>query len=163
MIFNSLEFLFFLPIAFMLYWFACRKSCWQNAFLLLSSLAFYGWWNWKLLGLIVAIIAVTYVGGILIERTSSRKAAKAICATVVTLCLLNLGVFKYYDFFADNLVGILNKFGMDASFTTLNLVLPIGISFYTLQAVSYVIDVYRGSIRASHSPVDYATYISFFP
>lgn len=163
MIFNSLEFLFFLPIAFMLYWFACRKSCWQNAFLLLSSLAFYGWWNWKLLGLIVAIVAVTYVGGILIERTSSRKAAKAICATVVTLCLLNLGVFKYYDFFADNLVGILNKFGMDASFTTLNLVLPIGISFYTLQAVSYVIDVYRGSIRASHSPVDYATYISFFP
>ncbi len=147
----------------MLYWFACRKSCWQNAFLLLSSLAFYGWWNWKLLGLIVAIVAVTYVGGILIERTSSRKAAKAICATVVTLCLLNLGVFKYYNFFADNLVGILNKFGIDASFTTLNLVLPIGISFYTLQAVSYVIDVYRGSIRASHSPVDYATYISFFP
>ena len=121
---------------------------------------FYGWWNWKFLILIAITTVFSFVAGRLIENTKSQKKRLAINAVNIVLNLGILAAYKYYDFFASELCHLLN---IPPNGVVLNLILPVGISFYTFQALSYSIDVYRGKMAASHDLVEFAAYISFFP
>ena len=165
MLFNSIEFLLFLPIVFLLYWFAFRERKWQNLFVVIASYVFYGWWDWRFLLLIAFTSFCSYLSGILLEETEgNRRKQKLISASNIIVNLLILGIFKYYNFFLDNLQILLGGvFPTSLDWPTLNIILPVGISFYTFQALSYTIDVYRKSIRATHDPIEFFAYISFFP
>ena len=164
MLFNSFEFLFFLPVVFLLYWFVFRRLKAQNAFVVVSSYVFYGWWDWRFLILIAITTICSFISGILIERyNESRKVKLAILWTNVLLNLGILGIFKYYNFFAQSFVELFAPLGIQFDDVTLDLILPVGISFYTFQALSYSIDVYRKSIPATHNVVAFFAFISFFP
>lgn len=163
MIFHSFEFLVFMPVVFVLYYAFAKKVQWQNALVVASSMVFYGWWNWKLLSLILSVTAVSFVSGLLIERFSdNRRKAKAVCTIAVLLILSTLGIFKYFNFFVDNFAMLLELFGFYPDKVTLHLVLPVGISFYTFQTVAYIVDVYRKDITASRDIVSFTAFISFF-
>lgn len=162
MLFNSFEYLIFLPLVFMLYWFAFKKNIrMQNLFVLVASYVFYGWWNWTFLLLIAFTSLCSFVSGIAIERY--RAKARLISGLNIIVNLGILGVYKYYDFFVDNAVQLLTMFGIQANVTSLNLILPVGISFYTFQALGYSIDVYRQKTRATHDPIQFFAFLSFFP
>ena len=163
MLFNSFEFALFLPLVFMLYWFVFRTRRWQNAFVVMASYVFYGWWDWRFLLLIAFTSACSYLSGLMIERTADKATRRWISAANIIVNLLVLGVFKYYNFFSENISALFSLAGYDLDWATLNVVLPVGISFYTFQALSYSIDVYRGNIRATHDPMEFFAYISFFP
>ena len=161
MIFNSLEFLIFFPIVLLGYFLLPKRMKW--VFLLAASYFFYMIWNPPLIFLILFTTLVSYVGGIRIERSESKSVRKFwLIATLVT----SLGVlffFKYFNFLADSAVSFVNLFGADADFVALRLILPVGISFYTFQTLSYVIDVYRGDIKSETHFGWYALFVSFFP
>lgn len=164
MLFNSLEFLVFLPVVFLLYWFVFRTRRWQNLLIVVASYVFYGWWDWRFLLLIALTSFCSFGSGLLLERhKGNRKAQRAVSAFNIVLNLGILGVFKYYNFFVENLDALLGALGFHFDWVTMNIILPVGISFYTFQALSYTIDVYRGSIRATHDIVEFFAYISFFP
>lgn len=164
MLFNSVRFLFFLPVVFLLYWFVFRTRKWQNLLIVLASYFFYGCWNWRFLILIAITSFCSYWSGLLIARyDGSRQIQKMLAASNIVLNLLILGVFKYYNFFADNLADLFAMVGYELDWVTLDVILPVGISFYTFQALSYTIDVYRGSIRPTHDIVEFFAFISFFP
>ena len=161
MIFNSLEFLIFFPIVLLGYFLLPKRMKW--VFLLAASYFFYMIWNPPLIFLILFTTLVSYIGGIRIERSEKKSVRKFwLIATLVT----SLGVlffFKYFNFLADSAVSLANLFGADADFVALRLILPVGISFYTFQTLSYVIDVYRGDIKAETHFGWYALFVSFFP
>ena len=162
--FNSFEFLLFLPIVFMLYWQGFRSIRWQNLLIVVSSYVFYGWWDIRFLLLIALTSLMSYTSGVLIERNhGNRRKQRLFCSTNIVANLLILIVFKYYNFFAENLSILLQAIGIHADWITLKLVLPVGISFYTFQAISYTIDVYRREVAATHDMVAFFAYISFFP
>ena len=164
MLFNSIEFLIFLPIVFILYWFVFRPRRWQNLLIVVASYVFYGWWDWRFLLLITLTAACSFGSGLLIEHYhDSRKLQRIISAANIMLNLGILGVFKYYNFFVENLNALLGTFGYQLDWATMHIILPVGISFYTFQALSYTIDAYRGSVRATHDPIEFFAYISFFP
>ncbi len=166
MLFNSLEFLLFLPIVFLLYWFVFKPLRWQNLFVVVASYVFYGWWDYRFLMLIALTTLLSYISGLLIERyeyNEGRKWQKAISAANIVLNLSILGVFKYYNFFADSLANLLLAFGIQTDWVTLDILLPVGISFYTFQALSYSIDVYQKKLPACRDIVAFFAYISFFP
>lgn len=161
--FNSIEFFLFLSIVYLVYWCLLRSSVRrQNVFVIVASYVFYGWWNWRLLGLIVFTSFLGWGGGLLTERVEKKK-AKWLVGLNVAINLGILAVFKYYNFFAENLVALGESFGVNINISTLNLLLPVGISFYTFQTLSYVIDVYRGQIKATRDVVAFFAYVSFFP
>ena len=161
MSFNSLAFIFFLPIVFLLYWQVFRFRRWQNGLVVVASYVFYGWWDWRFLGLIAFTSLLSYAGGLLTEHyNGQRRLQRAVCTVCIIVNLLILGLFKYFNFFADSFCALI---GCQAGWSTLNVVLPVGISFYTFQALSYTIDVYRGQVRASRDVVEFLAYISFFP
>lgn len=162
MLFNSIEFAIFLPIAFLLYWFVFNRSLkLQNLFIVAVSYVFYGWWDWRFLFLIAFTSFCSWGSGLLIERYNSNpKKAKTISALNIVLNLLILGVFKYYDFFAKEFAEL---FGLSSDGILLNIILPVGISFYTFQALSYSIDVYRGKLKPTHDIVQFFAFVSFFP
>ena len=161
MIFNSLEFLVFFPLVLLGYFLLPKRFKW--VFLLAASYFFYMIWNPPLIFLILFTTAVSFVGGIRIERSNSKAVRRFwLIATLVT----SLGVlffFKYFNFLADSAVSLVNLFGGEADFVALRLILPVGISFYTFQTLSYVIDVYRGDIGAERHFGWYALFVSFFP
>lgn len=161
--FNSLEYVLFPPIVFLLYWFVFRRNKWQNVLLLAASYFFYGYWNWRFLILICTTTVVSYVCGLIIERSPTVRQKKIANVVNIVVNLAILGTFKYYNFFAESLQDLFAVFGITLDWPTLNIVLPVGISFYTFQALSYTIDVYKEKIRASHNLITYATYIAFFP
>ena len=166
MLFNSFDFAIFLPITFILYWLFNRNLKLQNAFIVAISYLFYGWWDWRFLILIAFTTFCSYTSGILIDkanRKSQNKKAKIISATNITINLLILGVFKYYNFFVTSFADAFSAFGITLETTTLNIILPVGISFYTFQALSYSIDVYRRKIEASHDIIAFFAFVSFFP
>ena len=165
MLFNSFEFLLFLPVAFLFYWFVFRSRKAQNFFLIVASYVFYGWWDWRFLLLIVFTSLCSFVSGLLLERyEDSRRAQKAISAANIVVNLVVLGFFKYFNFFVESLNSLVSGIsGYELGWVTLNVILPVGISFYTFQALSYSIDVYKHSIKATHDPVEFFAYISFFP
>ena len=162
MLFNSIEFLLFLPVVFALYW-ACRGVRWQNAFTVVASYFFYGCWDWRFLGLIAVTTLCSYAGGLAVERWRDSRGSRVAVAASVVINLGILVVFKYYNFFAGSLVDLLALFGWHADWATLNVVLPVGISFYTFQAIGYSVDVYRGTIKAERNWVSFFAFISFFP
>ncbi|AMQ57496.1 MBOAT family O-acyltransferase [Algoriphagus sanaruensis] len=233
MLFNSFEFLIFLPLAFLGYWFVFQRNIkLQNAFILLGSYVFYGWWDWRFLGLIIASSAVDYwcglkLGSVIARRRNSlprtnvgddeaiskeperllqagneRAESESLSSlrndddtsdighrpsditsvshlrsTVIkpfqgknlylTLSLVfNLGLlgfFKYFNFFIESATDLIHLFGFQAHPSTLNLILPVGISFYTFQTMSYTIDVYRGKMEATKDPIAFFSYVAFFP
>ena len=157
MLFTSIEFLVFLPIVFALYWLLNRHTKWQNLLVVVASYLFYGWWDWRFLLLIAFTSACSYVSGLLIGNGRWRKTA--LWGNII-VNLGILGLFKYYDFFA---VEFAQLFGLSVDSVTLNLILPVGISFYTFQALSYSIDIYRGKMEPTHNPIAFFAYVSFFP
>ncbi len=164
MLFNSIEFLLFLPVVFFLYWAIGKKQLnLQNVLLLVSSYVFYGWWDVRFLTLILASTVVDYVVGIGLSSSGNVKARKALLGLSLLLNLGLLGVFKYFDFFSDSLQTALLGLGYEVDLLTLELVLPVGISFYTFQTLSYSIDVYKGKLDATRNFVAFAAYVSFFP
>ena len=163
MLFNSLEFAVFLPIVFLLYWFVFNRNVkWQNLFVLVASYVFYGWWDWRFLGLVVFTSLCTYASGLLIDKyRDTPRRAKWVSALNIVVNLLILGVFKYYDFFATSFA---NAFlGGKTDGLLLKLVLPVGISFYTFKALSYSIDVYRGKLEPTRDIVQFFAFVAFFP
>ena len=167
MLFNSFVFLFFLPIVFVLYWHVFRRSLrWQNLFVVAASYVFYGWWDWRFLLLIVFTSLCSYGSGLLIERCARQdnmRRAKCWTGLNIVVNLLVLGVFKYFNFFADSLQTLFAGVGMTLDAPTLKVILPVGISFYTFQALSYTIDVYRRQLPATRDAAAFFAYISFFP
>lgn len=159
MLFNSLSYAIFFPVVFILYWRLPQKLRWL--LLLISSYYFYMSWNPKYVVLILGTTFVSYMAAILMERYPSMKKIFVIWAAV--LCFGMLFVFKYFTFFQETLFNILSVFGVNSSITTFNILLPVGISFYTFQTFSYVIDVYKGEVPAERHFGYYATFISFFP
>lgn len=163
MLFNSIEFLAFLPIVFILYWFAFGKNLrLQNLFVVVASYFFYGWWDWRFLILIAFTSFCSWGSGILIRDADGEKKrhAKLFLALNITLNLLILGIFKYYDFFVSSFAEL---FGLEYDQLLLNIILPVGISFYTFQALSYSIDVYRAKIEPTKDIIAFFAYVSFFP
>lgn len=164
MLFNSFEFLFFLPVVFLLYWFVFTRRRWQNLLVVMASYVFYGWWDWRFLLLIILTSLTSYASGLLIERYEGhRRRRRAVCAANILVNLGVLSMFKYYDFFVDSLQRLFSAMGYELSWTTLNFILPVGISFYTFQALSYTIDVYRKDVSATHDVMEFLAFISFFP
>ncbi len=166
MLFNSFEYLIFLPIVFVLYWFVFKQIKWQNLLVLISSYVFYGWWDWRFLILIFITTACSYGSGLLISKSvagNNKKFAKIWCGVNIVLNLLILCYFKYFIFFVDNLKVLFNQFGFQLDWFTLDVLLPVGISFYTFQALSYTIDVYRKDVAATKDFIAFASFISFFP
>ena len=164
MLFNSFEFLLFLPIVFLLYWFVFRSRRWQNLLVVVASYVFYGWWDWRFLFLIALTSLCSFGSGILIEHyKGKRRKQKIVSATNIILNLSILGVFKYYNFFVENLDTLFSSFGWHFDWVTMQVILPVGISFYTFQALSYSIDVYQRKLPATHDIVEFFAYISFFP
>ena len=161
MSFNSIEYLFFLPIVFLLYWLVFKSVKLQNLFLVVVSYIFYGWWDWRFLILIALTSICSFLTGIYIGK--QRGYGRVYAAFNIIVNIFILGVFKYYNFFAENMQSLLSTIGVNADFATLRIILPVGISFYTFQALSYTIDVYRGKITATHDIVSFFAYICFFP
>lgn len=166
MLFNSIEFLIFLPVVFIIYWLLHRHLRWQNAFVVAASYLFYGWWDWRFLLLIAFTTTCSFFSGGAISVAQSGKkdkwpSAKFFLWANIVLNLLILGLFKYYDFFAQTFADAF--LGGQGDGLLLHLVLPVGISFYTFQALSYSIDVYRGTIKPTRDVVAFFAYVSFFP
>lgn len=154
-LFNSFQFMLFLPLVFIGYWLLRNRLTMQNLLVVAASYIFYGWWDWRFLLLIAFTTACSYASGILMKR------GKLVLWLNVGLNLAILGLFKYYDFFAQSFA---NAFlGGNAEGLLLHLILPVGISFYTFQALSYSIDVYRGTIKPTRNVVAFFAYVSFFP
>lgn len=161
MLFNSLTFLVFFPITLTLYW-LLRTPRRQNVFLVAASLFFYGWWDWRFCFLLITSTLVDYFCAQAIERARDRGRSPGIWLAIsISVNLGILGIFKYYDFFVESAGRIWSALGWRPDL--LNVVLPVGISFYTFQTLSYTIDVYRGKFRARRSLVDVAAYVMFFP
>ena len=164
MLFNSLEFLVFLPIVFLLYWFVFRDRRWQNLLVVVASYVFYGWWDWRFLLLIALTSLCSFGSGLLLEHyEGQRRKQQAVSAVNIVLNLGILGVFKYYNFFVENLDALFSMMGYHLDWVTMNVILPVGISFYTFQALSYTIDVYQKKLPATHDIIEFFAYISFFP
>lgn len=164
MLFNSFEFLIFLPAVFLLYWFVFKPLKWQNLFVVAASYLFYGWWDWRFLILIAITTFCSYASGLLIQKYAGlRTRRRIVCATNILLNLIILGIFKYLNFFGENFALLLDALGFKCDWVTLDILLPVGISFYTFQALSYTIDVYRGNIQPTRNIVAFFAFISFFP
>jgi alginate O-acetyltransferase complex protein AlgI len=164
MLFNSLDFAIFLPIVFILYWFVTQRSLkWQNALVVAASYVFYGWWDWRFLSLIVFSTLVDYTIGRQMHGTENQKHRKLLLWTSIIVNLGFLGFFKYYNFFVDNFVQAFSFFGQSIQPNSLNIILPVGISFYTFQTLSYTIDVYKRQLEPTKDIVAFSAFVSFFP
>lgn len=164
MFFNSINFAIFLPIVFVLYWFVTNKSLkLQNILLLFSSYFFYACWDWRFLFLLMFSTLLDYYTGLKMAETDNKKAKKAWFWLSICINLGFLGVFKYYNFFAESFSDVVFNLGFQVNPWTLKVILPVGISFYTFHGLSYVIDVYKGRIEAERNFIDYSVFVSFFP
>ncbi len=164
MLFNSIIFAIFLPIVFIIYWLLRKNMRLQNLFVVVASYVFYGWWDWRFLILIAFTSFCSWGSGLLIGKSLTQPSlegrSKFWLWLNIAINLGILGVFKYYDFFVSSFAGML---GVDASHHLLNVILPVGISFYTFQALSYSIDVYRGRIAPTKDVIAFFAYVAFFP
>jgi len=164
MSFNSIEFIIFLPLVFLLYWFVFKDTKKQNLLIVVASYVFYGWWDWRFLVLIAITTLCSYASGLLIARCEGkRRCQKAVSAANIVLNLSILAVFKYYNFFITSLNDVFAMLGLRLDWPTASIILPVGISFYTFQALSYSIDVYRKKIEPVRDVVAFFAFISFFP
>ncbi|MGL2994916.1 MBOAT family O-acyltransferase [Flavobacterium sp. TSSA_36] len=164
MFFNSLAFALFLPLVFFLYWFVCNKTkSTQNALLIIASYYFYSCWDWRFLFLLVFSTFLDYYTGIRIEKSQKESGRKFWFWLSISVNLGFLGLFKYYNFFADSFAQLFTSIGFKVSPILLDVILPVGISFYTFHGVSYVIDIYYQRIKAEYNFVDYSLFVSYFP
>ncbi|NDV60234.1 MBOAT family protein [Bacteroides sp. 519] len=164
MLFNSLNFAIFLVTVFLLYWFVFKNNLkFQNLFLVVVSYVFYSFWDWRFLLLIIISTLTDYVLGILIDTASNQPRKKLLLSVSVITNLSILGFFKYCNFFIDNFKEVLSLLGYHANVNTLNIILPVGISFYTFQTMSYTIDIYRGQAKATKDFFAFSAFVSFFP
>lgn len=158
--FTEIGFAIFFVAVFALYWFVLRRrTAAQNVLLLAASYLFYGWWDWRFLGLIMLTTATTYGSAFLARKPYGKAAVTANIA-------LNLGIlalFKYLGFFTENLQRLIAAFGWNIGWFTVDVLLPVGISFYTFQAIAYSVDVYKGRVEACRDPLAFATFIAYFP
>lgn len=164
MLFNSIDFAIFLPVIFLLYWFVATKSIKiQNLLILVASYVFYGWWDWKFLSLILFSTVVDYWIGLKLVQEVEPFRRKLLLWSSLLINLGLLGFFKYYNFFLENFIEAFSFFGVQFTPKTLNIILPVGISFYTFQTLSYSIDIYKRKLEPSNDFVAFAAYVSFFP
>lgn len=162
--FNSLDFAVFLPIVFFFYWFVVKKNLkLQNLLIVIASYVFYGWWDWRFLFLIAFSTVVDYLVGIRLGTEEKDWNRKILLWTSILVNLGFLGFFKYYNFFLDNFIKAFTFFGRDISGNSLNIILPVGISFYTFQTLSYSIDVYRRKLKPTKDFIAFSAFVSFFP
>ncbi len=172
MLFNSIEFLIYLPIVFILYWYVFEHNLrLQNLFVVIVSYVFYGWWDWRFLLLIAFTSFLSWLSGVGIDivRHSCKSMSyihawcKGITVANIGVNLAILGLFKYYNFFVESFVEAFSALGISLSVPSLKLILPVGISFYTFQALSYTMDVYKKKLSPTHDVVAFFAYVSFFP
>ena len=161
MLFNTFQFAYFMAILLPLYWFAPHR--WQNRMLLAASYYFYGCWNWRFLSLLIISTVMDFACGLAVDAIENPRKRKMFVALSMVLNLGMLGYFKYYNFFAESLQGALTNLGLSVPLNHLEVLLPIGISFYTFQSMSYVIDVYRKDIKPTRNLLEFAAFVSFFP
>ena len=164
MFFNSIDFAVFLPITFVLYWYVTTKNLKaQNFLIVVASYVFYGWWDWRFLSLIAFSTIVDYTIGIALDNEQNEKKRKLLLYTSLFVNLGFLGFFKYYNFFLDNFVAAFSFFGNPINPSSLNIILPVGISFYTFQTLSYSIDIYKRKMKPTKDFIAFAAFVSFFP
>jgi alginate O-acetyltransferase complex protein AlgI len=164
MLFNSFEFLFFLIIVFTCYWFVLKNNLkQQNVLLLVVSYFFYACWDWRFLFLLIFSTLLDYFTGLKMQSASQQSKKRFWFWLSISINLGFLGVFKYYNFFAQSLIEAFSNIGISLSPSSINVILPVGISFYTFHGLSYVIDIYKGRIAAEKNFVDYSVFVSFFP
>ncbi len=164
MLFNSIDFIIFLPIVFCVYWFFLNKNLkLQNLFIVFASYVFYGWWDWKFLSLILFSTLVDYTVGQALSKQKDILKRKILLGISIISNLGLLGFFKYYNFFLDNFIAAFTFFGREINANSLNIVLPVGISFYTFQTLSYTIDVYKRKLEPTKNFIAFSAFVSFFP
>lgn len=164
MFFNSLQYLFFLPLVFTVYWAVNKRSLkLQNLLLLAASYYFYACWDWRFLFLLMFSTGLDYFTGLQMHNGQNQSRKKFWFWLSVIINLGFLGVFKYYNFFAESFAGLLSSFGFKSNLWTLQVILPVGISFYTFHGLSYVIDIYNNKIKPEKNIVDYSLFVSYFP
>jgi len=164
MLFNSIDFGIFLPIVFVIYWLISKKNISiQNLLLLVASYVFYGWWDWRFLLLVLFSTIVDFSIGIALENEKKELRRRILLWTSIAVNLGFLGFFKYYNFFIENFVDAFSFLGYSISHRSLGIILPVGISFYTFQTLSYTIDVYNGKLKTTRDFIAFAAFISFFP
>jgi len=164
MLFPSFAFLVFLPLVYLLYWYVFNRGLrLQNTFVLFASYVFYGWWDWRFLGLLFFSSFTDFLLALAIDRSPTQRRKKTWVVVSLVVNLGVLGLFKYFNFFRDGLVDLMLGMGMQPDLPTLQLLLPVGISFYTFQSLSYTIDVYRGIQPPEKHFGKFALYVSFFP
>ena len=164
MLFNSLDFAVFLPLVFILYWFVLgsRLNA-QNFLIVVASYVFYGWWDWRFLSLIFFSSMVDYFVGLGLSKAENASARKFLLLTSILVNLGFLGLFKYFNFFIENFIKAFSIFGVTLEPGLLNIVLPVGISFYTFQTLSYSIDVYKKKLEPTRNCIAFMAFVSFFP
>ena len=164
MFFNSIDFAIFLPIVFILYWFVANKNLKLQNFLIVSaSYFFYGWWDWRFLSLILFSTIIDYSIGRKLKEEENKRKRKVLLWTSIVVNLGFLGFFKYYNFFIDNFTTAFLFFGTEIKANSLNIILPVGISFYTFQTLSYTIDVYKRKLEPTKDFIAFSAFVSFFP
>jgi D-alanyl-lipoteichoic acid acyltransferase DltB (MBOAT superfamily) len=164
MLFNSIDFAIFLPIVFMLYWFVTNKNLkLQNLLIVISSYIFYGWWDWRFLSLILFSTILDYSIGISLSKQVNQNKRKMLLWISILMNLGFLGFFKYYNFFLANFMTAFSFFGTEINANSLNIILPVGISFYTFQTLSYTIDVYKRQLETTKDFIAFSAFVSFFP
>ncbi|MEZ4937863.1 MAG: MBOAT family O-acyltransferase [Crocinitomicaceae bacterium] len=164
MLFNSIDFAIFLPLVFLLYWFVFQKNLkQQNSLIVVASYVFYGWWDWRFLSLILFSTLVDFTVGIGLSKTDEKRKRQILLWTSILVNLGFLGFFKYYNFFLDNFQQVFRLFGSEFRAGSLEIVLPVGISFYTFQTLSYTIDVYKKKLEPTRDFIGFTAYVSFFP
>ncbi|MDG1798417.1 MAG: MBOAT family O-acyltransferase [Flavobacteriales bacterium] len=164
MLFNSIDFAIFLPVVFFLYWFVVNKNLkFQNALIVFVSYVFYGWWDWRFLSLIIFSTVVDYVVGQKLRTEQQPIKRKVLLWLSIIVNLGLLGFFKYYNFFLDNFLDAFTVFGAQIKANSLNIILPVGISFYTFQTLSYTIDVYKKKLEPSQDFMAFSAFVCFFP
>ena len=164
MLFTSLDFAIFLPIVFFLYWFVAQKDLkLQNALIVVASYFFYGWWDWRFLSLIIFSTVVDYLVGQKLRSEEKQSKRKVLLWTSILVNLGFLGFFKYYNFFLENFIDAFSLFGMQINANSLNIILPVGISFYTFQTLSYTIDVYKKKLEPTKDFIAFSAFVCFFP
>ena len=164
MLFNSLDFAIFLPVVFLLYWFVAQKNLkLQNSLIVISSYVFYGWWDWRFLSLIIFSTVVDYFVGQKLRTEDKKSNRRILLWTSIIINLGFLGFFKYYNFFLENFVNAFSFFGMHINNNSLNIILPVGISFYTFQTLSYTVDVYNKKLEPTKNFIAFTAFVCFFP
>jgi D-alanyl-lipoteichoic acid acyltransferase DltB (MBOAT superfamily) len=164
MLFNSIDFAVFLPIVFGLYWFVFKHNLkLQNLLIVVSSYVFYGWWDWRFLSLILFSTVVDYSVGLRLNKVDKHLERKILLWISIAVNLGFLGFFKYYNFFLDNFIEAFSLLNYEFNPYSLNIILPVGISFYTFQTMSYTIDVYRQKLEPTKDFIAFSAFVSFFP